>query len=176
MGNKVAQISFLVGNNLARDIETGVKQTRYRIVYALYKPGLEKKSDIIYKKMMDDYKKNKPTRESKHPIIDQILSGHIKPTRKPIEFIKPFSDDNQRLINQNGLFTRSPIGEDLEKWIDGNYKNHKRYILMKILIPNSNRIDCLRTLNRMNINHLTLFPDLFGASVYCNLYSEIKNY
>ena len=49
-------------------------------------------------------------------------------------------------------------------------------ILIRITIPNKDRIDCLRSLNRMNINHLTLFPDLYGASRFCNHHAATKNY
>ena len=65
----------------------------------------------------------------------------------------------------------------MDDWVRNNFKGEeKEYTLMKLLIPNANRTDCLRTLNRMNINHLTLFPDLSGASKYCNLYGEIDKY
>ena len=48
--------------------------------------------------------------------------------------------------------------------------------LVKVLIPNKDRDDSLRSLNRMNINHLSLFPDLAGASMFCNLHSEVDRY
>ena len=66
---------------------------------------------------------------------------------------------------------------NLDEWISNNFKGEtSRYTLMKLLVPNADRTDCLKTLNRMNINHLTLFPDLYGASKYCNLYGEIDKY
>ena len=80
------------------------------------------------------------------------------------------------LVNQSGLFSRAPNGVNLEDWIKANLAGEETYVLMKILVPNRDRTDCLRTLNRMNINHLTLFPDLYGASKYCNLYGEIEKY
>ncbi|MDR3596564.1 FRG domain-containing protein [Clostridium sp.] len=160
-------------------ISTGHSQTRYRIIYALHKPSVEEKSGNIYKYMMTKYNKFNSSRtdDDKKLTIKNLLMGPPYPDRRPIEFIKPYSDDNQRLINQNGLFTRSPDGVDLEKWIKENMGNNtSNYTLMKILVPNKDRIECLKSLNRMNINHLTLFPDLYGASAYCNIHGEIKSY
>ena len=87
------------------------------------------------------------------------------------------SDENSRLVSQNGLFTRSPDGVDIESWVQKNFsKRQRNIVLAKILIPNEVRVRCLRNLNRMNINHTSLFPDLYGASKYCNLDLKIANY
>lgn len=92
-------------------------------------------------------------------------------------FIRPLSDENQRLVNQGGLFTRAPAGKTLDKWVQENHvEDDKGYTLIKILLPNKDRNGCLQNLNRMNINHLSLFPDLYGASRFCNLFSEISKY
>ena len=50
------------------------------------------------------------------------------------------------------------------------------YELIKIVIPKAGAKDCLRYLNRMNINHATLFPDLYGASLFCNMELQISKY
>jgi hypothetical protein len=47
-------------------------------------------------------------------------------------------------------------------------RGHARPILRKILIPNEGRIECLRFLDRMNINRMSLFPDMDGAAAYIN--------
>ena len=94
-----------------------------------------------------------------------------------IEIIRPYSDENARLVNQGGLFTRGPQCVDLESWAEAFYAGETEYIrLLKITIPNKDRELCLRSLNRMNINHLSLFPDLFGASIYCNMDLKITKY
>jgi hypothetical protein len=98
--------------------------------------------------------------------------------RPPIlEFVEPLSDENDRLVNQGGLFTRSPDGVDIEQWAGSNFKGDTSYSrLIKYSIPNSERALALRSLNRMNINHLSLFPDLYGGSKFCNLDLLIDKY
>ena len=80
------------------------------------------------------------------------------------EFFQPLSDENSRLVAQSGLFTRSPIGIDVESWVSTHFKSEKtRITLLKVLIPYSERTECLKALHVMNVNHATLFPDLYGA-------------
>lgn len=109
---------------------------------------------------------------------NEIKTAYAGSGRPPIiEFVTPFSDENPRLVNQGGLFTRCPYGVDVESWIKANFKGEDtKYRLLKLTIPDSDRELCLRSLNRMNINHLTLFPDLYGSSIFTNLDLEIKDY
>lgn len=108
----------------------------------------------------------------------QIKKGHKGSARPPIiEFIDPLSDENSRLVNQGGLFTRSPAGVDVETWVRSNFsKDDNRVRLWRILIPETERETALRSLNRMNINHASLFPDIYGASKFVNLDLQIENY
>jgi hypothetical protein len=116
--------------------------------------------------------------EAKTVELNQQSAGQpVQPAG--VEIISPLTDDNARLVSQRGLFTRGPNGISLCRWVETSFKGEaKRCILIKIVIPESNddRNACLRFLNRMNINHLTLFPDLYGASKYCSMTLEIKNY
>ncbi len=107
-----------------------------------------------------------------------IKKSHKGSARAPIiEFIEPLSDDNSRLVNQGGLFSRSPSGKNIEEWILENYEEDEKTVKMwKILIPEKERNTILQYLNRMNVNHLTLFPDLYGASKFVNIDLEIENY
>lgn len=107
--------------------------------------------------------------------IDEI-NGH-KPT---VKLFHPLSDENNRLVNQRGLFTRGPNNIPLEDWVSQFNKDisdiKKYYVLIKINIPSNDLEKCLRYLNRMNINDSTLFPDLMGASIHCNNYLKFDNY
>ena len=94
-----------------------------------------------------------------------------------VVFVRPHSDDNQRLVAQGGLFTRSRTDLSIEEWVMKHQSNDDSGLtLLKFLVPDDDRAKCLQLLNRMNINPLSLFPDLQGASRYCNLHSEIENY
>lgn len=100
--------------------------------------------------------------------------GRLRPNI--VEFFTPLQDENSRLVNQSGLFSRCTAGKPLDKWIQELHPGEDNGILIKLLIPNKGRFDCLRTLNKMNINHLTLFPDLYGASSFANMTESIGNY
>lgn len=89
-----------------------------------------------------------------------------------LEFINPFSNENPRLVAQGGLFTRAPTGVSVEDWVALHFEESGEPVLFRILIPSQDRSACLRALDRMNINHLSLFPDLYGASRFVNLALE----
>lgn len=94
-----------------------------------------------------------------------------------LTFVDLFTDDNPRLVSQFALFTKLQKVESIEKWICENIDEDLfTSILLKIFIPENERIECLKGLNKMNINYLTLFPDLYGASMHCNLQIDIPGY
>ncbi len=138
-------------------------QTPNRVVYAIDRIACEKKST-------------------------KINNAHKNTSRADIiEFIEPTSDENSRLVNQNGLFTRCTAGKPIENWVAEKFIGETESIVMiQMLIPNEtgddqkklrdDRRECLRFLNTMNINHVTLFPDLHGASLFTNMSNTIANY
>lgn len=97
-------------------------------------------------------------------------------TPQLLEIIRPHQDENSRLVSQNGLFTRAPLGQTVDIWLKQNSKGLNTASLLKIIIPDKDRENCLRSLNRMNINHLTLFPDLYGSAQHCNKSLLIEKY
>jgi hypothetical protein len=108
----------------------------------------------------------------------ELLKAHKGKGRPDItEFFSPQQDENIRLVNQGGLFSRCTAGTPLEDWVTTHWSGNKKHgVLMKLLIPDSGRLECLRTLNKMNINYLTLFPDLHGASHHANTANRISKY
>lgn len=158
-------------------IGVGEKQSKSRAVYALHRPSIENKVRALLRAAEENRKK-----EMKAPAASEknaLRSHHLeRMTINPeVEFIRPFSDENHRLVNQGGLFTRFPADTDIQSWVQTHFKDEsKGYSLIKIYIPNEDREECLKSLNRMNINHLTLFPDLYGASRFCNLFGEVERY
>lgn len=105
-----------------------------------------------------------------------------------IRLWEPRRDDHGRLVNQAGLFTFSPTDATIENKLanvladDELFEDEElraasedeqpdilaRYIC-KIYIRNEERDACLRHLRRINVHHASLFPDLLGASEYCNI-------
>ena len=118
-------------------------------------------------------------------------------------FYNPLSDDNFRMIHQQGLFTVSRSPHTVEEWVVQNYEeikkglqgalsvetNEKRrqrlnaeiksgWVLLKVNLrtDQTDRRNILKRLNRMNINYATLFPDIEGASLYANMQGDIHHY
>jgi hypothetical protein len=109
-------------------------------------------------------------------------------TETGIRVFEPRKDHHGRLVNQAGLFTFSPFDATLENKLtnvladEDGFTDEElraaseedqpeilaRYIC-KIYIKNEERDACVRHLRRMNVHHASLFPDLIGASEYCNI-------
>jgi len=130
----------------------------------------DKSSRFIYG-LSKDIRRWGPSKSPESKLLDRF-----------IKFVDPLSDENPRLLNQRGLFT-NPMSEkvDIEEIVKKCYAKDKereinRIIFVKFKIPETERINCLLNLNTMNINHATLFPDLVGASEYCNVKLEIEDY
>lgn len=92
---------------------------------------------------------------------------------KQMKLIFPDTDDNKRLLGQSGLFSKGPVMTSVEDWVRKNCIDEERS-LIKIEFPGLRdfRKNALRKLHLMNINHSTIFPDLIGASKYCNIVAE----
>ncbi|HJU98992.1 MAG TPA: FRG domain-containing protein [Burkholderiaceae bacterium] len=114
-----------------------------------------------------------------------------------IRVVEPRKDDHGRLVNQAGLFTFSPYDSTIESRLvdflsgdDSPDERLKKAVLetekiapapsedeaeilagyiCKIYIKNNDRDACVSHLRRMNVHHASLFPDLIGASDYCNI-------
>lgn len=157
-------------------IEKGLPQTQSRAIYALHKPSIEKivSDKVRSQNLAQALRKKEDANKPKNNLLAQLAP--YPPIIPEVEFIRPFSDENQRLVNQGGLFTRAQDGVSLDEWVNKSCDQKNENFLIKIILPNDDREEALTTLNRMNINHLTLFPDLYGASKFCNLYREIKRY
>lgn len=106
-----------------------------------------------------------------------------------IRVLEPKKDDHGRLVSQAGLFTFSPHDATIENKLaeilgsdefdddelrraseDDEAEVLAKYIC-KIYIKNEDQQDCLKHLRRMNVHHASLFPDLIGASDYCNIFT-----
>jgi hypothetical protein len=96
-----------------------------------------------------------------------------------LEIITPMTDENARLVSQGGLFTRSTFGVDIEKWVRRYFAGSSGNVaLVRIVVPEGkgDRFEILRALNRMNINHRSLFPDISGSAGFCNMRISVERY
>jgi hypothetical protein len=142
---------------------------KFRVVYGLVEGGVVSKS----KEIQADWSAAKSQYESRgdHGAVATLGRPEV------VTFIRPLTDENQRLINQNGLFTRSPLSIGIEQWVRKHFPGQAKFPkLYKLLLPEAERLTALRSLNRMNINYLTLYPDMVGASLHCNMCLEIDHY
>ncbi|MEZ8311790.1 hypothetical protein CWO07_25125 [Vibrio splendidus] len=112
-------------------------------------------------------------------IQDLMDDQGIAQAGEQLQIVEPSIDDHGRLVNQAGLFSFAPYSEILESSLGRHLAESgvdiddvaevAKYIC-RIHIPNEpdTRQACLKKLRKMNIHHASLFPDLIGASGYCN--------
>lgn len=96
-----------------------------------------------------------------------IESPELDDTSK-VRLVTSEKDANYRLISQAAHLIRMPRQTDLEGYVSKHFTGDDRAILTKIKIPNEDRHGCLIALDKMNINHATLFPDIDGAAKHVN--------
>lgn len=92
-----------------------------------------------------------------------------KEKSEQLRFLDPLQDDNSRIVAQRGLFTKTPTGIAIE---DVLAANGCLECLTKLVVDDTERLDALNELSLMNIGANSLFPDLQGASMYCNMWLE----
>ena len=62
-----------------------------------------------------------------------------------------------------------PRHSDVDTYVKEHFKGETHgAAFTKIRIPNKDRTGCVVALNKMNINHMTLFPDIHGAAKHVN--------
>lgn len=157
--------------------KTDSPEVKFRSVYALQADLVDLRTGYIEARHRLD-------NIGKPSMLEHLISGKQKepvggfredvPPTVPI--IRPMTDENARLTSQRGLFTRLPDGITLEYWVKSNFGIESEPILIEFRIPNIEPDNCLRNLNRMNINRLSLFPDIDGAAAYCNTKLMIDKY
>ncbi len=99
--------------------------------------------------------------------INQNIGVKDLSSDQHLEFLTPYLDENARLINQRGLFVRTPNMECMTEWVKNLHKDGTTH-LGRVLIPRSEKDIVLDSLDKMNINEFTLFPDLSGSAKYAN--------
>ncbi len=124
-------------------------ETEHRVIYALNRTLIERRNEHIE------------------------ITGESEDDSPILSFLASESDDNPRMISQGGLFTKGPIGIDIATWVRSAFPGQCTPVLFEAKIANSERYTCLRDLARMNIHHLSLFPDLSGACRRTNLQLEV---
>lgn len=102
--------------------------------------------------------------------VEQINAGLSE--KEKLLLIFPDSDDNKRLLGQSGLFSKGQVMKPLDEWAKHSKANNP--VLLRVVFPGDRRFRkaALQKLQLMNINYSTLFPDLSGASLFCNIVSE----
>ncbi len=95
-----------------------------------------------------------------------------------ITYFDPMSSEYPRLINQRGLFTISDNGGDIITLVQKRWKENEKEEpwLIKIEIEDEKREDFLRGLDSMNINHMSIYPEIYGAAKFSNLGLEFNDY
>jgi len=104
------------------------------------------------------------------------LLNVAKERKDKLEMVVPLTNDNQRLVSQQGLFLKIPSDCSIEDLISKYNYSRAGTAFYKLTFDDIFREDALLILQNMNINELTLFPDLIGSARHSNYLFEIQPY
>lgn len=118
-------------------------------------------------------------RHLNHEIVDTIrpkFKEKISPESflneqfPTMEIISELNENNRRISFQQGFFTKHEYYRSLEVWLNRitpelNYHHSNQLVLEKHIFRcnDDQRTKALDKLDKMNINHRILFPDIFGS-------------
>jgi len=103
--------------------------------------------------------------------VETLLGSY----NSPIDIKERIGQMFGRIKAQEGLFTRTLYNKDIEEHIKKCYSVYKKrrneeiIFLIKILISDGVREDFIEKLEGMGITYKTMFPDLRGTVLHCNL-------
>lgn len=89
---------------------------------------------------------------------------------------------NNRLISQGGFFTRAPFGMAVDEWVRDTVTEYEELrgtisiIKIELVLTNAKIHEYIRYLQKMNINEMTLFPEVQGAAGLCNTALKVEKY
>jgi hypothetical protein len=108
--------------------------------------------------------------------VEKFCPPHEAQGPESIFFLNSMAHDNPRVVAQNGLFTFVPAHLPVDQWVVAKCMTLSTPvttpILIRFLIRNSKRIQCLQELAASNIHARSVFPDRFGAAQYSNFRME----
>lgn len=130
---------------------------------ALWALDLKKVKEINV--TIDDYVEIKRASGEALEFGFEVFEGGRTPI---IELFEPLSDDNPRIISQAGMFTRLPVLTALNEWVINFCGTSYKDVLLKVTVSEDERDNVIWALEKMNIHSASLFPDINGASKYCN--------
>ncbi len=159
---------------IVHDGEMGMNNFYANIIHPPYSEKFVENLILLFDGNFTDGQKDqlRKTKSLPKPTIDQLIRWQKHSLEdETLRFFKYESNENYRVHNQGGLFCFLPEKiRSVEEWVRSHAKSvHHKGILQKFLVPNSDRKEILKALNKMRINYLSLFPDFEGAAKYCNM-------
>lgn len=89
-----------------------------------------------------------------------------------IMILGSMAHDNRRIVAQSGVFTFVPAHLPVDEWVVSECSKLATPlpapVLIRFLIRNENRADCLAELSACNIHARSVYPDLFGVAWHSN--------
>ena len=109
-------------------------------------------------------------------LLDRVNFEGWNKDRELVSEIETYQHQNARLIAQDGLIIRIPVGRDLECIMNEYSHGDNEPVLFKITFPEGIREEALINLMHMGITYKTVYPDIDGAAMFANMAANVRGY